>query len=253
MINVPAKHFVAHRFKFQPRPQPEHVARMQDDELVSVVLPVHNGAATIDETLRSVRSQTYRNLEILVVDDGSLDETFQVVARHAAADARIRLLRQANLGVAAARNNGIAQARGKVVAFVDADDLWAKEKIEKQIAALRAAGPRCALVYTWYALIDEDSGVIDRSYRPYQSGNVLARMCYGNLIGNGSSALVTKAAIIEAGGFNPLLRARRAQGCEDYQLYFRIAERYLFALGTGISHGLSSDADKHVERSFPNV
>jgi glycosyltransferase involved in cell wall biosynthesis len=145
-------------------------------------------------------------------------------------DRRVRLIRQPHGGVAAARNKGIAQARSELIAFVDADDLWDREKIEKQIAALRAAGPRCALVYTWYAIIDEDSRVIDRTYRPFESGDVLGRICRGNLIGNGSSALVTKAPLLEAGGFNPLLRARCAQGCEDYQLYFRIAERHLFAL-----------------------
>jgi glycosyltransferase involved in cell wall biosynthesis len=203
---------------------------MQDHDLVSVVLPVHNGAATIDETLRSVRSQTYGNLEIIIVDDGSDDETLDIVSRHAAADRRVRLCRQPQGGVAAARNAGIAQARGKLVAFIDADDLWAPEKIAKQIAALRAAGPRYAVVYTWYALIDEDSRIIDRSYRPSDSGDVLARLCYGNLIGNGSSALATKAALLEAGGFDSSLRARSAQGCEDLQLFFRIAERHLFAL-----------------------
>jgi glycosyltransferase involved in cell wall biosynthesis len=203
---------------------------MQDDDLVSVVLPVHNGAATIDETLRSVRSQTHRNLEIIIVDDGSDDETLDIVSRHGAVDKRVRLSQQPQGGVAAARNAGIAQAQGKVLAFIDADDLWAPEKIAKQIASLRAAGQQYAVVYTWYALIDKDSRIIDRSYRPSDSGDVLARLCYGNLVGNGSSALITKAALLEAGGFDPSLRARSAQGCEDLQLYFRIAERHLFAL-----------------------
>ena len=159
---------------------------MQEDGLVSIVLPVHNGAATIDETLRSVRSQTYGGLEIIVVDDGSYDQTLEIVSSHAAVDRRIRLVRQPQGGVAAARNSGIAQARGKLVAFIDADDLWAPEKIAKQIAALRAAGPQYAVVYTWYALIDKDSRIIDRSYCPSDSGDVLARLCYGNLVGNGS-------------------------------------------------------------------
>ena len=203
---------------------------MHDDDLVSVVLPVHNGAATIDETLRSVRSQTYGNLEIIIVDDGSDDETLDIVSRHAAADKRVRLSRQPQSGVAAARNAGIAQARGKVLAFIDADDLWAQQKIAKQIVALQAAGPQYALVYTWYALIDKDSRIIDRSYRPFESGDVLARLCYGNLIGNGSSALIRKVALLEVGGFDSSLRARSAQGCEDLQLCFRLAEQHLFAL-----------------------
>ena len=104
------------------------------------------------------------------------------------------------------------------------------EKIAKQVVALQAAGPQYALVYTWYALIDKDSRIIDRSYRPFESGDVLARLCYGNLVGNGSSALIRKAALLEAGGFDSSLRARSAQGCEDLQLCFRLAEQHLFAL-----------------------
>jgi glycosyltransferase involved in cell wall biosynthesis len=204
--------------------------RIDRQELVAVVIPAYNGEATIDETLRSVRSQTHSNLEILVVDDGSKDATTAIVERHAAADPRIRLISQKNGGVAAARNNGISQARADLIAFVDADDLWAPEKIRKQVAALRAGGDRCALVYTWYSLIDEESEVIDWNYRPSESGDVLERICFGNLVGNGSSALVTKEALIEVDGFDPGLRAQRAQGCEDLKLYFRIAERHHFAL-----------------------
>ena len=85
---------------------------------------------------------------------------------HAAVDRRVRLSRQPQGGVAAARNAGIAQAQGKVLAFIDADNLWAPEKIAKQIAALRAAGPRCAVAYTLYALIDKDSRIIDRAIAP---------------------------------------------------------------------------------------
>lgn len=83
----------------------------RDQSLVTVVIPAYNAAHTIDETLRSVRSQTHRNLEILVVDDGSRDATPAIVANHAAIDARVRLIVQENAGVAAARNRGIAEAK----------------------------------------------------------------------------------------------------------------------------------------------
>src|SRR5579863_7666011 len=96
-----------------------------DQELVTVVIPAYNAAHTIDETLRSARYQTHRNLEILVVDDGSKDATPEVVARHAVIDARIRLIVQENAGVAAARNRGIAEAKSDLIAPLDADDLWA--------------------------------------------------------------------------------------------------------------------------------
>jgi hypothetical protein len=199
-------------------------------DLVSVVIPAYNASGTIDETIRSVRSQTHTNLEILIVDDGSHDNTADIVLRHATADSRVHLLRQRNLGVAAARNRGIEESRAEFIAPVDADDLWRRRKIEKQLAALHEGGHEVALVYNWYAVIDPNSRIIDETYRPQKAGRVLRCMCGGNLVGNGSSALIRKAAILEAGGYDSSLRARGAGGCEDLQLYFRIAERHLFAL-----------------------
>lgn len=199
-------------------------------EAVTVVIPSHNAAATIDETLRSVRAQTHTALEILVVDDGSQDTTADVVKRHTAQDSRVRLIRQANAGVAAARNRGIAEASAALIAPVDADDLWHPHKIELQLQALRDAGEQVALVYTWSALIDEHSHIISLGYHPQEEGDVLHRMCLGNLVGNGSSTLMRKAAVLEAGGYNSSLRARNAQGCEDYELYLKIALRHHFAL-----------------------
>jgi glycosyltransferase involved in cell wall biosynthesis len=199
-------------------------------DLVSVIIPAYNAAATLDETLRSVRSQTHRDLEIIVVDDGSRDETAAIARRHAARDARLRLISQRNAGVAAARNHGIAASGGALIAPVDADDLWAPDKIEKQLAALQAGGDRVALVYTWQALIDAESRITGNAYRPSESGDVLRRMLRGNLVGNGSSPLMRKSAVLEVGGYDARLRALKAQGCEDIQLYFRIAERHHFAL-----------------------
>jgi glycosyltransferase involved in cell wall biosynthesis len=202
---------------------------LSDADLVSVVIPAYNAATTIGETLLSVRSQTHRMLEILVIDDGSIDGTADIVRAHAALDSRIRLVRQKNGGVAAARNRGIEEAAAGLVAFVDADDLWAPRKIEKQIAALRKEGQLVALVYTWYAFIDAASRITARRY-PTEAGDVLERLCRGNFVGHCSSILVTKTAAEDVGGFDPSLRARRAQGCEDYQFCLRVAERYRFAV-----------------------
>ena len=169
---------------------------MSDGDLVSVVIPAHNAAATIGETLLSVRSQTHRMLEILVIDDGSTDGTADIVRAHAALDSRIRLVQLKNGGVAAARNRGIEEAAAGLVAFVDADDLWAPHKIEKQIAALRKEGPSVALVYTWWARIDAASRITTRC-GPTEAGDVLERLCLDNFVGNGSSILVTKADRIQ--------------------------------------------------------
>lgn len=201
-------------------------------ERVSVVIPAYNAAATIDETLRSVRSQTHADLEILVVDDGSRDATCEIVLRHSAADPRVRLVRQENAGVAAARNSGWRQAAADLIAFVDADDLWAPTKIEAQLAALHAGGEGVGLVYCWYAMIDA-AGVITFDWeRPEWQGEVFEQLCRGNFIGNGSAALVRRRALEDAGGFEPALRAAGAQGCEDILFYLRVARHHRFAVVT---------------------
>ncbi len=117
------------------------------------MIPAYNAEATIDDTLRSVRSQTYPHLEIIVVDDGSSDRTTSIVNAHAAVDGRISLISQKNAGVAAARNAGWQFARSALTAFVDADDLWAPTKIEKQLDVILSGGLQVGLVYTWWALI----------------------------------------------------------------------------------------------------
>jgi glycosyltransferase involved in cell wall biosynthesis len=199
--------------------------------LVTVIVPAFDAAVTIDETLRSVRAQTWRELEILAVDDGSRDGTPEIVLRHAAADPRIRLIRQFNAGVAAARNRGIAEARGTFVAPVDADDLWHPTKIERQLQAIEAEGPAAGLAYTWYALIDLHGHIVSTRYRPELEGDLFQALCReGNIVGNGSSTLIRRAVARDVGGYDPSLRARQAQGCEDWDIYLRIAERHRFAL-----------------------
>jgi glycosyltransferase involved in cell wall biosynthesis len=201
-----------------------------DTPLVSVVIPAYNGGATIDETLRSVRAQTHGRLEIVVVDDGSRDGTVEAVLAHAAVDPRVSVIRQANAGVAVARNTGWRSAAADLIAFVDADDLWAPTKIARQREALDASGERAGLAYTWYARIDPDSRVISVGHRPNARGQVLPDIFRGNFIGNGSAVLVRRSVLEEVGGFDPGLRARGAQGCEDFSIYFRIAEKHDFAL-----------------------
>lgn len=226
---------------------------------ISVVIPAFEAAATLDETLRSARSQTLREIEIIVVDDGSRDATAAIARAHASRDARVRLHVQANAGVAAARNAGIAQAAADWVAFLDSDDLWAPTKLARQIEAVARAGPACALSYTRFSLIDESGEILLSDVGGDVDGPALEALCLGNFIGNGSSPLVRRDALLEVGGFDPDLRRRGAQGCEDYKLYLRLAERWTFALVpeplTGYraaSDNMSSDVAR-MYRSFALV
>src|SRR5258705_9340291 len=126
------------------------VCRMADNgPLVSVILPVRDGESFIGDTLESALGQTYRNLEVVVVDDGSRDRTRAVVEAWAERDSRVRIFVQANAGVAAARNKAIAAARGEFIAPLDADDLWDPTKIERQVQRMNGTGETTGFVYCW--------------------------------------------------------------------------------------------------------
>jgi len=216
-------------------------------ELVSVIIPAYNAAETIGETLASVRAQSHRELEIIVVDDGSSDDTFAVARWHAAEDSRIRVVSQSNAGAAVARNRGIAESHGTLIAPVDADDLWRRDKIARQLQVLRHAGPKVGLVYTWFAAIDKKSRITSMDYRPLAEGHVLQEMCRRNIVGNGSSPLIPKHVLAEVGGYDTL----QPHFCEDLRLYLRIAERFQFALVpdhlTGYRQTTSSMSNKVLE------
>jgi glycosyltransferase involved in cell wall biosynthesis len=194
--------------------------------LVSVVVPAYNASGTIERTLRSVMAQTYANLEIIVVDDGSNDDTAAIVEHVSREDPRIILLRQPNEGVAAARNLGIAQAWGDFIAPLDADDIWHPRKIEKQITILEDSGDRIGLVYCYSRIIDEHDIIISHDGGPGNArGDVYTRLILSNFIGNASTPLIRRSVLQEVGGYDPSLRARGAQGCEDLATYLVIAER----------------------------
>jgi hypothetical protein len=199
-----------------------------DNATVGVVVPMFNAQRTVGATLTSICRQTYQALDIIVVDDGSTDLSASIVASYAEKDRRIRLLRQPNAGVAAARNTGAASTDAEFLAFVDADDLWAPSKIALQVRALQEGGPLAGLAYCWFAHIDEEGRVFSLHNRPDADGHVLQRMCRNNFVGNGSSMLVRRSAFEQAGQFDPSLRARNAQGCEDLLMCLRVAEHYEF-------------------------
>ncbi|HKT86543.1 MAG TPA: glycosyltransferase family A protein [Novosphingobium sp.] len=228
------------------------------NECVGVIVPMHNAQDTIAETLDSICRQSHRALDIVVVDDGSVDRSNQIVTEMARGDPRIRLVHQANAGVAAARNRGACETGADILAFVDADDIWAPEKIAAQIEALKQC-PGPALVYCWFAQIDACS----RAYPVYVNrlieGEVLAEICRNNFVGNGSSLLVPRDIFERVGGFDPSLHANRAQGCEDLlfcasaaRLYpFKVVPRYL--LGYRITHRNMSSDTARMLRSFDLV
>ena len=227
--------------------------------LVSVVVPASDAEATLEETLRAIAAQTYRAIEILIVDDGSGDGTAALAERFCAAEPRARLIRQRKGGVARARNAGIAEARGDYVAPCDADDLWAPEKIARQVAAALAAPEPPGFVYCWSRLIDE-SGLAIGFIPPFAlSGDGFAALWARNVVGNGSALLIHRASILAVGGYDEGLQAEGAHGCEDILLQLRLAERFPvavvpeFLVGYRLrSDSMSSDAER-MFRSWRNA
>src|SRR5262249_54645146 len=197
--------------------------------LISVIIPAYNDAATVERTISSALNQTYSNLEVLVVDDGSTDETALVVRRMADADRRIRLLQKANGGLVSARNNGIAHAGGEFIAPIDADDLWHPQKIEKQVAVMRDSGDRVGLVYCWSRAIDEEDRVLWDVSPCSLRGNVYAALIIRNFLPSGAP-LVRRRCVEEIGGYDETLSARGATCCEDLKFNWDIARRFDFDL-----------------------
>jgi glycosyltransferase involved in cell wall biosynthesis len=197
--------------------------------LVSVIVPAYNDAATVERTISSVVNQTYSNLEVLVVDDGSTDETAVLVQRMADVDPRIRLLQKANGGLVSARNHGIAHSGGEFIAPIDADDLWHPEKIEKQVAVMRDRGDQVGLVYCWSRAIDAQDRVLWDVTPCGLRGNVYAALIIRNFLPSGAP-LVRTRCVEEVAGYDATLLSRGANCCEDLKFNLDIAERFEFDL-----------------------
>jgi len=201
---------------------------MNEMHLISVIIPAFNAENFIAKTIISVLSQTYTNLDVIVVDDGSQDNTFQVVNEFVRQDSRIKLCKQKNLGVAAARNYAISQARGNFIAPIDADDIWYPEKLSKQLRCLDNSKDSVGLVYTWSIFIDEKGDFTGGANISNWEGNVFLPMAYRNFIGHASGPLIRKSCLEKVGNYNVNLKELGAQGCEDRDLYLRIARHYEF-------------------------
>jgi glycosyltransferase involved in cell wall biosynthesis len=196
--------------------------------LVSVVIPAFNAGQVLGRTLRSVSAQTYSRLEVLVVDDGSQDGTAGVVLDAAARDQRIRLIRQENMGVAAARNKGIEACRGDLIAPLDADDIWVPEKLEKQVAVFRVSPPSVGLVYARSVPVFDGRWALTPSSPDSPEGTVYLPLVHSNFLANASTPLIRRECLTQVGLYDASYRDQDAQGCEDWDLYLRIAEHHQF-------------------------
>jgi glycosyltransferase involved in cell wall biosynthesis len=175
------------------------------DPLVSVITPVYNGKQWISRTIESVRAQTYPHIEIIVVDDGSTDETAAIVEAAVVRDTRIRLFRKANSGVSDSRNFGLVQARGSLIAPLDADDLWHPKKLAQQVATMQASSPKVGVIYCWSVEIDEDDFIIPPiRVGSTAEGDVIAEVVANvGIMDSGSIPLIRRSYLEAIGGYDP--------------------------------------------------
>ena len=192
---------------------------------VSVTIPVYNGGRTIAAALQSVFEQTYPNFEVIVVDDGSTDDTAAQVAKWSG---RVRYEHQPNAGPASARNEALRYARGRYVAFLDADDVWLPRKLERQVAyfarfpetgllhtaSLVSRAPTHAALAALDAPQDDDAGGPPR--------RVFGDLFHGRFDINTLTVMVPREVLLACGGFDE----RRELHVEDWDLWLRVAARF---------------------------
>ncbi|QEL22535.1 glycosyltransferase family 2 protein [Bosea sp. F3-2] len=183
---------------------------------VTVIVPTHNRRQILPQAVHSILRQHSVSIELVVVNDGSADETRPWLDRLAATDPRVTVVHHAQPQfISGARNAGLARATGRWVAFCDDDDLWAPDKLATQLAALRAGSARWGC--TGVAVVDEDLQVI--GHHRVEGGDVLAGLLKSNRIPTGSTVIAERDLVREVGGFDTALR-----GSEDWDLWIRLAQ-----------------------------
>jgi len=194
---------------------------MNPTPLVSTIIPTYNRADLVSEAIDSVLRQSYPNVEVIVVDDGSTDDTCDRLKRYGT---RVRLISQSNAGPSAARNRGIAAARGELIAFLDSDDLWLPEKLERQVRLLQAAGdavPCCLsnIMMEWR----------DRAISSFEISGLKSAVPEGiwlnppeilatRFVLFNQGVVIRREVLAKVGGFDARLRL-----LEDYELSLRLA------------------------------
>jgi len=189
---------------------------------VSVIIPAYNAMAFLPSTLKSISEQTFTDYEVIVVNDGSSDGIENWITQNA--EPKIKLISQQNQGAAGAKNTGLTHAQGEYIAFLDADDLWEKTKLEKQVRILED-NPEVGLVYTWVGSIDEHGRPRPKVRINNVQGDVWEKLLEHNIVECGSVALVRRQCYEHVGWFDQSLPSSYG---EDWDMWLRISVHYLF-------------------------
>jgi len=199
------------------------VAEVKNNPTVSVIIPTYNRAHMIGRAIQSVLSQTYQDFELIVVDDGSTDNTQEVVKSFN--DSRLRYIRrEENSGTSAApRNTGIKLARGEYIALLDSDDEWLSEKLEKQLNKFESVSSDTGLVYCGYVCINGRTGETLRKYIPTERGDVFKSNVEGSIHLGDTTPLVRKECFQKVGVYDT-----EFLGFQSCDMWIRISKYYKF-------------------------
>jgi glycosyltransferase involved in cell wall biosynthesis len=210
---------------------------MQDAPLVSVIIPTYNRAHIINRAIESVLSQTLIDWELIIVDDGSVDDTWSLLEKYARENNNIKVYRhEKNKGISAARNTAIGHSRGTYLAFLDSDDTWFPEKLQKQIAVFKQGPPDLGLVYTGAIFINERTGISRVKHARIQ-GKIFQQQLAFNPIGGPSRVMVSRESFISSGSFD-----EQPAFFEDWDLWIRITKKYqVAAISEPLVNYLESD------------
>lgn len=188
---------------------------------VSVIIPTYNGARTLGRAISSVLNQTYGDFELIIVDDGSTDGTSAVV--NAIHGDRVKYIRhRVNKGVSAARNTGINEAKGELIGFLDSDDEWLPNKLQKQVDKFDSASARVGLVYGSFLIVDDKTKAVILHEKATKTGYVYLDQLKANVVGS-ATPVVRKECFHKVGLFDEDLRVG-----EDWDMWLRVAEQYEF-------------------------
>jgi len=191
---------------------------------VSVIIPTYNRAYLVGRAIQSVLNQTYQDFELITVDDASTDNTENLIKEFQQKDKRIIYLKhEQNEGGSAARNTGIKVSRGKYIAFLDSDDEWFPEKLEKQVDIFKKYSLKLGAVYTGFQYVDIKSKKEIKKHIPRKRGNLYKDLLVKNYIGSTSSLVIKRECFEKVGLFDEELPS-----CQDYDMWIRIAKKYDF-------------------------
>lgn len=188
--------------------------------LISVIIPVYNGEKTIQATLESVLQQTFPDFELIIINDGSTDQTLARIAQYD--DPRLSIYTNIRQGAAVSRNQGFQHSTGEYIAFLDADDLWTVDKLEAQLKALKDH-PENTVAYSWTDYIDVAGNKLYSGSYLALNGDIYSNLLVRNFLENGSNPMIKRQAFIDIGGFDESL-----EGGQDWDLYLRLAAKYQF-------------------------